>query len=71
MLGVLHSNRTFSHVAHKMGLTKAADTKTIGDVFETIVGAYHTEKGFDAVQVWAHRLYEPLVQAASVAFDDL
>lgn len=70
MLSSLHANRTFCHLARKMEIEHGgADTKNIGDVFETIVGAYYTEKGFDAVHQWALRIYEPLVQEASVAFD--
>lgn len=46
------------------------DQKTVGDIFEAIIGAYYTEKGFDAVYAWASRVYETLVQKASTAFDD-
>ena len=47
------------------------DTKSIGDVFETIAGAYFNEKGFDALHAWASSFYEPLIKAASVAFDEM
>ncbi|EKM61127.1 uncharacterized protein PHACADRAFT_204280 [Phanerochaete carnosa HHB-10118-sp] len=71
ILSVLHANRTFCHLARKMKIDYGgADTKNIGDVFETIVGAYYTEKGFEAVHAWAIRIYEPLVREASIAFDE-
>ena len=71
MLGVLHANRTFCHLARKMRIEYGGeDTKNIGDAFETIVGAYYTEKGFDAFHVWASRIYEHLVREASAAFDE-
>lgn len=71
MLSVLHANRTFCHLARKMQIDyRGADTKNIGDIFEVIVGAYYTEKGFEAVHAWAFRIYEPLVRDASIAFDE-
>ena len=51
-----------------MGLTTSGQTKTIGDVFETIVGAYYTEKGFDALYQWTKRTYEPIIAATIDAF---
>lgn len=71
MLNVLHANRTFCHFARCMKLENGGhDTKSIGDIFEAIIGAYYTEKGFEAVHVWASRVYEVLIRKASVAFDD-
>ena len=68
---MLHANRTFCYLAQKMKIEYGgADTKNIGDVFETIVGAYYTEKGFEAVHEWAMRVYEPLVHEANTAFDE-
>jgi dsRNA-specific ribonuclease len=52
-------------------LHSGADTKNIGDIFETIAGAYYMEKGFDALHAWASPVYEPLIQAASDAFDEV
>ena len=71
-MNVLHSNRTFSHLAHKMRIVYSGeDTKNIGDLFETIVGAYYTEKGFEALHAWASPVYAPLIRAASIAFDEV
>lgn len=71
MLNVLHANRTFCYLARKMEIDhRGDDTKNIGDIFEAIVGAYYTEKGFEAVHLWASRVYDDLVHVASVAFDD-
>ena len=71
MLSVLHANITFCHLARKMEIDlRGDDTKNIGDIFEAIVGAYYTEKGFEAVHEWASRVYQILVREASVAFDD-
>lgn len=54
-----------------MGLIRSGENaKTVGDVFETIIGAYFTEKGFEAVHIWATRVYEPLIRAANIAFDE-
>lgn len=52
-----------------MGVTISADTKLVGDVFETMVGAYYTEKGFDALHAWVQRAFEPVIEAAASAFD--
>ena len=52
-----------------MGVTISADTKSIGDVFETMMGAYFTEKGFDALHAWVKRAFEPVIEAAAGAFD--
>ena len=43
--------------------------KTIGDIFETLMGAYYTEKGFDALYEWTRRAYEPIITAAIKAYD--
>ena len=53
-----------------MGLRLTADMKSIGDIFETMVGAYYTEKGFQALHEWMKRSFEPILQAAALAFDD-
>ncbi|KAI0695142.1 hypothetical protein BC835DRAFT_1544575 [Cytidiella melzeri] len=65
----LHSNYTFCHIVHKMGLRISADTKSIGDVFETMIGAFYTEKGFGALHDWVKRSFEPIIEAAAAAFD--
>ena len=52
-----------------MGLRLTADMKSIGDIFETMVGAYYTEKGFQALHEWMKRSFEPILQAAALAFD--
>ncbi|KAI0094804.1 hypothetical protein BDY19DRAFT_914699 [Irpex rosettiformis] len=66
---IVHSNFTFSHIVHKMGLRLTADTKSIGDIFETMIGAYYTEKGFHALHDWMKRSFEPILGAAALAFD--
>ena len=45
------------------------DTKSTGDIFEAIIGAYYTEKGFEAVHAWASRFYQSLIRETSLAFD--
>lgn len=71
LLNVLHANRTFCHLARRMKLENSGhDTKSVGDIFEVIIGAYYTEKGFGAVHAWASRVYEVLIHEASIAFDD-
>jgi dsRNA-specific ribonuclease len=52
-----------------MGIKISADTKSIGDVFETMIGAYFTEKGFEALHEWVKRSFESLIDAAAAAFD--
>ena len=71
MLSALHANMTFCHLVRKMEIDlRGDDAKNIGDIFEAIVGAYYTEKGFEAVHEWANRVYETLVHEASIAFDE-
>ncbi|KAI0348541.1 ribonuclease III [Trametopsis cervina] len=66
---VVHSNFTFANLVHKMGVRISADTKSLGDVFETMMGAYYTEKGFDALNVWVKHAFGPVIEAAAAAFD--
>ena len=53
-----------------MGLTTSGHTKSIGDVFETIAGAYYTEKGYDALYEWMKRTYDPIIPVAVNAFHE-
>lgn len=59
---------TFCHLANKLGIATNGHAKDIGDIFETIVGAYYTEKGFAALCEWTNRVYEPILLAAIEAF---
>ena len=54
-----------------MGLTTTGHTKSIGDVFETLMGAYYTEKGFNGLYEWTRRTYEPVLLAAINAYYSL
>ena len=44
------------------------EVKKTADLFETIIGAYHNERGFDALCVWVEELYTPLLKAVAETF---
>ncbi|KAJ3552253.1 hypothetical protein NM688_g4250 [Phlebia brevispora] len=64
----LHRNLAFCHLANRMGLTTSGSTKSIGDVFETLMGAYFLEKGFQSLYEWTRRTFEPIIMAAYEAY---
>lgn len=43
--------------------------KATADLFETVLGAYSFENGFDSLCGWVGDLYAPLISSAKKAFD--
>lgn len=46
-----------------------AEVKRTADLFETVIGAYYLESGFESLNEWVADLYAPLIAAARTAFD--
>ncbi|KAI0963697.1 hypothetical protein AcW1_000704 [Taiwanofungus camphoratus] len=44
--------------------------KATADLFETVIGAYYMDHGFESLCSWVRGVYTPLIVAAKKAFDD-
>ncbi|KAF8905504.1 ribonuclease III domain-containing protein [Gymnopilus junonius] len=67
---VLTANSTFAHLMCKVGLYKPGDpVKPAGDTFETILAAYHSEKGPEAFKIYIRTYFVPLILSVSKAHD--
>ena len=42
--------------------------KSTADLFETVVGAYYLENGFEKLCDWVREIYRPLITAGVLAF---
>ena len=40
------------------------EMKTTADLFETVIGAYYLESGFERLCEWVNELYKPLIVIA-------
>lgn len=53
-------------LVHPKGRSQIKET---ADLFETLIGAYYLESGFDCLNKWVAEMYKPLICAARKAFD--
>ena len=44
--------------------------KVSADLFETMIGAYYLEWGYEALLLWVQELYRPLIAVARRAYYD-
>ena len=44
--------------------------KATGDLFETVIGAYYLERGFESLSKWVGELYAPLIETAEQVYRD-
>ena len=42
--------------------------KATADLFETVIGAYYLECGFEALYAWVEEMYTPLVKVVADTF---
>lgn len=42
--------------------------KATGDLFETVIGAYYLERGFESLSEWVGELFAPLIATAREAY---
>ncbi|KAI0361499.1 hypothetical protein OH77DRAFT_433562 [Trametes cingulata] len=42
--------------------------KATADLFETVIGAYYLDYGFEALYAWVKEIYTPIIQAAATTF---
>ncbi|KZP03069.1 hypothetical protein FIBSPDRAFT_1055487 [Athelia psychrophila] len=62
------SNVTFYHLMIKAGASRQSRyTKGVANLFESHIGAYHMEKGFDALYGWVLKSFMPLITACEEA----
>lgn len=63
---VLHSltSKTFGEGSHAPMKTRP-QIKATADLFETVIGLYHLDHGFEALCKWVNELYQPLVEVAA------
>ncbi|KAI0094803.1 hypothetical protein BDY19DRAFT_914696 [Irpex rosettiformis] len=61
--------RTFGLGSNAPEKTKG-EIKATGDLFETVIGAYYLEHGFECLSQWVGELYAPLIATAKQAFLD-
>ncbi|CAA7258666.1 unnamed protein product [Cyclocybe aegerita] len=67
---VLTANSTFAHIMHKLGFHDINDAvKPAGDAFETILAAYHGERGPEAFQEYIHQYFPQLIHNIGHAYD--
>ncbi|KZT06008.1 ribonuclease III [Laetiporus sulphureus 93-53] len=67
---VLHAltDRDFGEGAAASTSKSKPKIKATADLFETVIGAYYLEKGFEALCAWVQEIYEPLIKVARKAF---
>lgn len=61
------TKRTFGE-GKLAGNKSKSQIKATADLFETVVGAYYFECGFEALCKWVGEIYTPLVEAGTVTF---
>ena len=61
------TERTFGEVALAPNKTKP-QVKTTADLFETIIGSYYFDNGFEALCKWVDEIYSPLIKVVADAF---
>lgn len=44
------------------------EMKATGDLFETVIGAYYLERGFESLSEWVGELFAPLIATAREAY---
>ena len=42
--------------------------KATADLFETVIGAYYLDNGFEALYAWVEEIYTPLIKAVADTF---
>ncbi|PCH33729.1 hypothetical protein WOLCODRAFT_135284 [Wolfiporia cocos MD-104 SS10] len=62
--------RTFGEGAAAPVFRTKVEWKPTADFFETVIGAYYMQSGFEALCNWVIDLYRPLIAVAKRAFDD-
>ncbi|KAI0698419.1 ribonuclease III [Cerioporus squamosus] len=61
------TQRTFGEGALAPSKTKP-QVKTTADMFETIIGAYYFDNGFEALYHWVLEIYAPLIKVVAETF---
>jgi hypothetical protein len=70
----LNANATFTHFMIHVGAFEGDSTgrtKVAADAFETVIGSYYIERGFDALCTWVADMLKPLIAVAAKASLDL
>ncbi|KAI0756883.1 ribonuclease III domain-containing protein [Daedaleopsis nitida] len=61
------TKRTFGEGAFAPGKTKP-EVKATADLFETVIGAYYFDRGFEALCAWVEEIYTPLIKVVAETF---
>ncbi|KAK1233010.1 hypothetical protein PQX77_003812 [Marasmius sp. AFHP31] len=62
----LTANETFAHIMARLGyFDMKGPIKPAGDAFESIIGAFHAERGQEALQRWQEQYFLPLISCAA------
>jgi len=60
--------RNFGEGATAPMIKSKPEIKATADLFETVIGAYYLESGFEALCDWMREMYKPLIAAAKRTF---
>lgn len=68
---VLTANSTFAHIMQRLGFhNDNHPVKPTGDAFETILAAYHRERGLDAFNQYVRQSFSSLIQCVGHTYHD-
>ncbi|KAF8202850.1 ribonuclease III domain-containing protein [Pholiota molesta] len=68
---VLTANSTFAHIMQRLGFhNDNQPVKPTGDAFETILAAYHSERGLDAFNQYVRQSFSSLIQCVGHTYHD-
>lgn len=45
-----------------------SEVKATADLFETVIGAYYLDHGFEALYEWVKEIYDPLIKVTAKTF---